>query len=209
MNSELKLTREDIWNGLEKISEIISKEGGYVELAVYGGSAVSLSFDERRVTRDVDITVANGGEVLKKASKQVAEDLGWPEDWLNDGVKGFVSGTPELNEAGLFTDKEGNDILRVFTPTPEYLLAMKRMSMRIGIEGNDVEDIKRILTLIEFDNSDQILDIIEGFYQTRLISSSTYFGTTAIVDDFLKEKEKGLLKLNNISPAKFKKYTIK
>ncbi len=105
----------------------------------YGGSAIAISYSDRRVTRDVDISISSGTEILRKAASEMAIDLDWPDDWMNDAVKGFVSANPKLNKVGVFKGEDGTNRLTIFTPTIEYLLAMKCMSMRIGVEGNDIQ----------------------------------------------------------------------
>jgi hypothetical protein len=47
-------------------------------------------------TKDADAVVRSDPSFLPRAGRQVAEEQGWPEDWLNDGVKGFVSGIETL-----------------------------------------------------------------------------------------------------------------
>ena len=74
------------------------------EIVVCGGSALILAGVVSRTTRDVDI-VALGSTAgltspdplpgsLSRAAKETAEDLGFPEDWLNNG--------PSRGEGGLF-----------------------------------------------------------------------------------------------------------
>ena len=80
---------------------------------------------------------------MRRAGAQIAEEEGWPEDWLNDGVKGFISANEQMQlMAGFEASSSGG--LRIHSPTPEYLFAMKCMAMRPeGIDGShDISDIR-------------------------------------------------------------------
>jgi len=54
---------------------------------VVGGAAISLAFDERRATRDID-AVFEPKNVVNEAAAAVAPERGLPAGWLNDAVKG-------------------------------------------------------------------------------------------------------------------------
>lgn len=75
-----------------------------VELVVCGGSALIMMGAVARTTKDVDVlALARAGilespdplpDTLRQAAAEVAEDLGLPGDWLNNG--------PSRGEGGLF-----------------------------------------------------------------------------------------------------------
>jgi hypothetical protein len=58
------------------------KSGRLVEIAVYGGSALVLTLADRVATRDVDAVIQNDAKWLRGAVAIVAEERGWPPDWL-------------------------------------------------------------------------------------------------------------------------------
>jgi hypothetical protein len=90
--------------------------------AVYGGAALALVFDLRQVTRDVDAVVRGSQEFLRRVVGEIAEEDGWPTDWLNDGVKGFLSHHEEWRAITEFqASDEGG--LRLYVPVQSiYLL---------------------------------------------------------------------------------------
>lgn len=62
------------------------------DVVVIGGAAMILHFGASRATRDVDIIVLKGSvRQLRRAVATIAEEMGLPEDWINDGAKGFSS----------------------------------------------------------------------------------------------------------------------
>ena len=64
-------------------------------------------------------------------SVRVAVEGGVDEDWLNDGVKGYLS------ERGSFSEHLELSNLKVFCADANYLFAMKCVAMRIGEEFQD------------------------------------------------------------------------
>src|SRR5438132_464742 len=90
------LTKDDILRGLRKIDAAAKGSGVLVDLSIYGGAALAIAFNLRNATRDVDAVVQGSPEFLRKAASDVAEEEGWPQDWLNDGVKGFLSDNEQM-----------------------------------------------------------------------------------------------------------------
>jgi hypothetical protein len=90
-------TRDDILRGLRKIDAKARASGILVDLSIYGGAALAIAFDLRSATRDVDAVVHGAPQFLRKAASDVAEEEGWPQDWLNDGVKGFLSDNEQMS----------------------------------------------------------------------------------------------------------------
>lgn len=141
------LGKEDILTAFEEIGSLAKERGIVVDIGVYGGSAIALQWEFRRTTRDVNIVVFGDPEFLREASSLVASRHRWPENWMNDAVKGFLSARQDVRLYMEFPRNAENPGLRVFTPTPEYMLAMKCMAMRTG--GPDTpSDISDIMNLI-------------------------------------------------------------
>lgn len=97
-----------------------------------------LLFDARESTKDVDAFSLEPGVRLSvaNAAAEVATSLGLPDDWLNDGAKGYAHGT-SLGAVLLDTPA-----LRVRALSVEQLLAMKLSAWRDDL---DVEDARRLL----------------------------------------------------------------
>ncbi|MFN9193543.1 MAG: hypothetical protein ACK5V2_07550 [Pseudomonadota bacterium] len=89
------LSKDDIVRGLRAIDKRAREAGVVIDVSIYGGAAMALVFDVRQSTKDVDAVVNGPPEFLRLAAREVAADEGWPEDWLNDGVKGFTKTSRE------------------------------------------------------------------------------------------------------------------
>jgi hypothetical protein len=177
------LTKNDILRGLRKIDVKAKASGVLVDLAIYGGAALIIAFDVGHATRDVDAVVKGVPDFLKNAAADVAEEEGWPHDWLNDGVKGFVSSQEEMLLMEDFqASPEGG--LRIHVPSLEYLFAMKCMAMRPeGIDGShDISDIEALATKIGFKSPAEALSLIEEFYPSARIPPKVRFGVEEIME---------------------------
>jgi len=177
------LSREDILRGLGQLDDRAKKSGVIVELSLYGGAALALAFDLRQATRDVDAVVHGAPDFLRDAVREIADAEGWPEDWLNDGVKGFLAAEEEKRLIGLFSaSPEGG--LRVFVPTPEYLFAMKCMAMRPeGLAGShDISDIEALADIAGIADVETAFALVETFYPAARISPKVKFGLEEIME---------------------------
>ena len=121
--------RDRLIEAFTLLGEDLARRGSFVELAVYGGSAIMLQFAWRLATEDVDAVVRQGSDerVLAPSVLAVAARMGLSPDWLNDAVGMFTPlEEPEIlfEVSGTYPagDRPG---LRVFTARPRYLLAMK------------------------------------------------------------------------------------
>jgi predicted nucleotidyltransferase len=94
------LTPDQVRGALALLNEKLLSRETQGELCLFGGAVMALVFDARPSTRDVDAIMVPKAELLE-ASAEVALEMGLREDWLNDGVKGFVSSQPELTADGL------------------------------------------------------------------------------------------------------------
>ena len=177
------LTRRDIIDGLRRLDEIAREHGVMIDIAVYGGAALSLVYDVRQATRDVDAVVHQHSEFFREASARIAAERDWPEDWLNDGVKGFLSAKEAMQSLPGFPGSETAG-LRIYTPTPEYLFAMKCLAMRPdGIEGShDISDIEFLADHAQIPDAEAAMQLVETFYPANRIPAKVRFGIEEIME---------------------------
>jgi hypothetical protein len=168
--------------------------GRTIEIAVYGGSAIMLALKARVATRDVDAVFEADKEIVRQLARDIAAERGWDEHWLNDGVKGFLSGADNDsgNKAlfGTFPSEEQPG-LRVFVARPEYLFAMKCRAMRVGgSDDRDVEDIRQLAALIGLGTGDAAMALVLSFYPERMIEPKTRFGLEEIFSTLIDQTPK-------------------
>lgn len=117
---------------------------------------------------------------IYQAVAEVAAVAGIEKDWLNDAVKGFLS---EKNDVLPLRDDPG---LKVFVAAPEYLLAMKCMSMRLGRDATDLEDIRFLMDRLGLKDASQILNLLRCYYPEEQIQPKTRFAIEEICQQLSK-----------------------
>ena len=167
------LTRESILCALNSLSMELEKKGVSGELCLFGGTVMVLAFTARLSTKDVD-ALFQPTTLMRSLAIQVAEEQGLPPDWLNDGVKGFVSARHETTAGNLPQFPH----LRLTMPVPEYLLAMKCMAARLGGtagESSDVPDITYLIRHLRIQSATEVLEIVAQYYPANRISVKTQY----------------------------------
>jgi hypothetical protein len=151
-------TRAKILSALEALGDELTRRGVRGQIFIVGGAAMALAYSTRRVTRDIDAVFEPKSSIYEAAAR-VAEDLGLPEDWLNDAVKGFMPGEDE--HARPVPEIAG---IEITTASPQYLLAMKLMVMRFG---EDDDDIQVLLHACELHKVEDVLDLLKRVYPSQ------------------------------------------
>ena len=179
----MKLDRPTIEAALAAMNARLQAAEVTGEICIFGGKTMVLAFDARPATRDVD-AVFRPPDIFRKAAAEVAEELSLPADWLNDGVKGFVSARQDYVE----DDMPQFSHLRVIRPSAAYLLAMKCMAARV--EGYDTpgdkDNAKFLARHLGLRTADQVLEVVARYYAAeRLVVKTQYF-----IDEMMQELSK-------------------
>ena len=106
---------------------------------------------------------------LREAAAKVGNKAGVKGDWLNDGVKRFLS------PKGIFQPFLELSHLRIFSAKAEYLLAMKCLAARIGEEFHDIEDIRYLLRNLNITSYKQACQIITDYYPLERFPQKTLY----------------------------------
>jgi predicted nucleotidyltransferase len=132
------LTAAQIKAGLERLGQLAVFEGLQLRLALVGGAVMALAYGARDSTRDVDALFFSPPDAMtiRRLALQVALEMGFAEDWLNDGAKGYVKGL-DLGQRLLAADG-----IEVWQISPVQLLAMKLSAWR---DDTDIRDATRLL----------------------------------------------------------------
>jgi hypothetical protein len=168
-----RFTRVEILNALQTLGDELTRKGVLGQVFLVGGAAMAIAYSTRRVTRDIDAVFEPKASIYEAAAK-VAEDLGLPEDWLNDAAKGFMPG--EDHDARPVPDIQG---IEITTASPRYLLAMKLLAMRFG---EDDEDIEVLIRECGLQSAQEALSLMEQMYPTREIPPKTQFFLEELFD---------------------------
>lgn len=170
------LSRDDIKRLFKLVNEELRRDAVQGEIYVLGGAVMCLVYAARASTRDVD-GVFRPVDPIRKAALRVADKVGIDENWLNDGVKGFLS------KKGSFDSFMELSNLKIMCAQGEYLFAMKCLAMRIGKEFFDLDDIRYLVRNLNIGSYKQALDIINRFYPIERIPQKTLYALEEILED--------------------------
>jgi hypothetical protein len=180
--------RQSLEQALRELGRRTYAEGKTIEIAIYGGSALILTYDWHVATRAVDAVFESDRQTVRRIAAEIAEETGWDPDWLNDGVKGFLSAAdadPAAKRLFETYPSEDQPGIRVTVANPRYLFAMKCRAMRIGgVEASsDVDDIRALAREIGISSAQDALDLVGQFYPSNLLEPKVRFGLEEILGD--------------------------
>jgi hypothetical protein len=112
------LDRAAIQDAFRRLGERLARRGVVADIYVIGGAAMTLAYDARRSTLDIDAVFQPHGVVLEEAWA-VADELGLPRWWLNEQASSYTA------RGG---DQERPPCLR--SPRPARLRSVTRASPR-------------------------------------------------------------------------------
>lgn len=160
------MTRDELVQALQLLGHRLVERGGHADIVIAGGAWMVLLLGSRGVTKDIDAYFAPPTEPLREAVQAVANELGLPGDWLNDGIKGFFFGTPPHE----LWAKYG--ALSVYAVTADYMLALKVYAAR----DEDQADVQTLIRHLGIQSADDVLNIVERYIPKNLLTPKhTYF----------------------------------
>jgi hypothetical protein len=166
MPAGTRLTKADIRRLFELLDAELAAQDVHGELYLVGGAVMCLALDARDSTRDVD-ALFRPTRLVREAAARVASKAGVPDTWLNDAVKGYLSPRGDFDR---FLDLPH---LEVFVARPEYLLAMKCASMRLGEEFHDLDDVRYLLRHLDVSTVDGALAIVMRYFDDEQLLPKT------------------------------------
>jgi hypothetical protein len=147
--------------------------GKTIEMNVYGGSCLVLVSNFRVATDDVDAIFLNEDDLANRLADEAAARFGLEPDWINEAVQMFVgpgagNDRQEYSALGEFPS-DGIPGLRVFVPTPRYLLAMKLVASRVGPDADDGPDVHFLLDMCGVESREEMEAVVAEFYPRRAL----------------------------------------
>ncbi|HHY17498.1 MAG TPA: ABC transporter substrate-binding protein [Firmicutes bacterium] len=109
------------------LNERLKENQLQLEITVYGGSVMTMVYDNRPATRDIDCVFSDANsKLLQNILKTTQYAFSLPDDWINEEIK-------EPLKHLLKEDKETFTIysnLKILRPIAQQLLAMKVLAAR-------------------------------------------------------------------------------
>lgn len=165
------LNKADMLHHLKLLDKKLGENGMHGEIDLYGGAVMCLGLNARESTHDIDAVFAPKREIYELI-EEIAEENHLPADWLNDGVKGFVSPNAEFFRYG--EDEFKN--LSVFMTSPQYLFAMKCLSCRMESDHPaEINDIKFLANYLNITTVDAAENLILEYYPASMFKPKTHY----------------------------------
>jgi hypothetical protein len=188
-------TPERLGDALNELGQIAYEAGRVIDIAIYDGSCLMLVSNFRIATADADAVAAQDQGFIDSAAQTIAARRGWPRDWLNDGVRTYLS--PQVDgfeQQTLFRTypREETPGLRVFIPTSEYMLAMKLMALRLDPGGSksDLEDILNLMQVAGMKEKGDILQFASRFYPEARTSGKLALAVDHLWNEYSRQPER-------------------
>ena len=193
----MSLDRDDLLSGFFELGSEAAAHGKVIDLCVNGGSCLMLVSDFRQSSADVDAVAITDQNFADGIAKAIAAKRGWPDDWINDGVRTYLSPLVDAPQVHVLTGTYPTEVtpgLRVYVPTPEYMLAMKLMSMRIdeATGGKDKQDIINLMSGVGITTKIELIAIASVYYPEAKVSAKLLLAADALVAEGEERTHRGV-----------------
>ena len=162
------LSRQRILDLFSDLDDELCAAEVHGDVFVVGGAAMTVAYDARPSTRDVDGIWHPSAEVREAAARVATRHDDIDADWLNDGVKGFLPGGDHGRRHVVYDGA----CLSVAAASPEYMLATKLLASRVG---RDEDDVMLLYDLCGFTTVDEGLDLVERYYPGRPVEAKVAY----------------------------------
>jgi predicted nucleotidyltransferase len=172
-----ELDRDAILDLLTELGTRLEDVGIQARFYIVGGAAMLLAYGRDQMTRDID-AVFEPKKAVYDVARKMADEKPWlGEDWLNDGVKGFIRG-PDPGIPQVIHSSTG---VSIQVASPQRLLAMKVAAARIE---RDADDIVTLARLVGAQSIQDVFDIADQEYG-ELLHPRCRFLVEEILSDLL------------------------
>jgi len=149
-----QLKRDDILKYFEEINSQLRSRGEHGKILLLGGAAMTIAFDARDATYDIDAIFSPKGSIEQIIS-DMAKTHQLTSDWLNDVAKDYVTDKMKFNPFPSYSN------LSISTIDAESLLAMKLTAARTYTE--DMNDSVFLMNTLNIESETQLYNIVERY----------------------------------------------
>lgn len=150
------LDATDIRCALEDLAERIARHGSSAQPYVAGGAAMVLAHGADHATRDIDVAIVDGYEIVTEQAACIARERGWPTTWLNEQATPYMP-PPELRQGKVVLEHPG---LVVTAASAQHMLAMKARAAR----RTDISDVRRLVELTGIRTVEEIDGLVQSVF---------------------------------------------
>ena len=147
------------------LNERLKENQLQLEITVYGGSIMTIVYDNRPATKDIDCVFSEvNSKLLKNILDLTKFTFNLSDDWINEDIK-------EPLKSLLKEDKETYRVysnLKILKPKAEQLLAMKILAARPE-PAKDFVDAYILCKNLNITTKTELLDIVSDYIPLTLL----------------------------------------
>lgn len=175
------LSKSDIEGYLKEIAAAMEAEEIRSEIVLCGGAVMTMVYDARPSTKDIDALFEPAAK-LRMIASRIAERDGLEADWLNDGAKGFID-TSRMT----FETVRDFGALVVKTPDTRGMLALKLVSARE--DSKDAADALFLMERLDIQSEAELFEIIEENIAPPRLTPLANFFAKEMYQKYLEKKK--------------------
>ena len=147
------------------INERLKANQLQLEITIYGGTVMTMVYDNRPATKDIDCVFSEVNQkLLENILGMTKFTFNLPENWINEEIK-------EALKSIIKEDKETYKVytnLKILKPIAEQLLAMKILAAR-GEPAKDFIDAFILCKDLNIKTREELLNVVEKYLPLTLI----------------------------------------
>lgn len=147
------------------LNERLKENQLQLEITIYGGAVITMVYDNRPATRDIDCVFSETNfKLLENILNTTKFAFNLPDGWINEEIK-------EPLKSIIKEDKETYKIysnLKILKPKAEQLLAMKVLAARPE-PAKDFIDAYILCKDLNITTKEQLMDIVSQYVPIKLL----------------------------------------
>jgi len=159
------MDKEKLMEIFEYLNERLRENQLQLEITVYGGSIMTMVYDNRPATKDIDCVFSETNlKLLENILNLTRSAFSLPEGWINEEIKEPLKSI--LKEDKVTYKKYSN--LRILKPKAEQLLAMKVLAARPE-PAKDFIDAYILCRDLNIETKEALLKIITAYIPMSIL----------------------------------------
>ena len=163
--NNMLMDRDKLLQIFDYLNERLKENQLQLELTIYGGTVMTMVYDNRPATRDIDCVFSNVNQnLLENILEMTKFTFNLPKNWINEEIK-------EPLKSIIKEDKETYKLysnLKILKPKAEQLLAMKILAARPE-PAKDFIDAFILCRDLNISTKEELLSAVEKYLPLSLI----------------------------------------
>ena len=163
--NNILMDRDKLLQIFDYLNERLKENQLQLELTIYGGTIMTMVYDNRPATKDIDCVFSEVNQkLLENILRMTRFTFNLPENWINEEIK-------EPLKSIIKEDKETYKVysnLKILKPKAEQLLAMKILAARAE-PAKDFIDAFILCRDLNIRTREELLNVVEKYLPLTLI----------------------------------------